>query len=111
MITRQQTPLGFTLLKTMRSHAAHARYLAELRLDDDEMCTVVGYLATCQTEGIPSPYAYSPTKNVYLDSNGNRVLVSETSHRCYQAFEVSPQMLLFKTDDAAADYHIRFRKA
>jgi hypothetical protein len=112
MTTKQQTPAGFKLIKTIRSHTGYARYNATLEWSDDrEDCIVYGYLATCQCDGIPSPYAYSPAQEVNIDEQGRKVVLFETSHRCYQVFEVLPQTKIFATDDAATEFHIRARAA
>jgi hypothetical protein len=105
MITKQQTPPSFTLVKTIRSHAGHGRYLSETAKNP------IAWLANVQCEGIPSPYSYSPSRPVWLnEGTGQKVVIFETSHRCYQVFEISPQLLTFKTDDAATDWHIRFSR-
>src|SRR5208337_1983014 len=90
------------LLKTMRSYAAHARWLAEI--DESEP---MEYLARVQVEDIPSPYSYSPS-NMILKWNGKSVVCFETSHKVYQVFEVPANMLRFDTDEKATDWHIRF---
>jgi hypothetical protein len=71
---------------------------------------MVGYLAECQLEGILSPYSYSASRMLFRDLHDRKVIVRETSHRCYQVFEVSPQMLTFESDEAATEWHIRFSK-
>ena len=37
---------------------------------------------------IPSPYAYSPTHQVYRDEQGRDVIVVETAHKRYDVFQV-----------------------
>lgn len=105
MIAKHQTPTGFQLVKTIRSHSGHARYLAELSEEP------IGWLATCQIEGIPAPYAYSPTVPIWAnEEDGRKVIVKETSHRCYQVFALSPQLLRFNDEKKAEDWHIRFSR-
>jgi hypothetical protein len=99
--------MTFRRLKTITSHAGHARWLAECDLTDDGDLIVQGYLATVQREEIPSPYAYSPTTQLYR-WNGKKVFLSETRHRRYEVFEVPANMLTFKTDEEATAWHIRF---
>jgi hypothetical protein len=91
-------------IKTIRSYAGHARFLAE--------CAElpVAYLARVQVEEIPSPYAYSPTVQI-LDHDGEAVVIFETNHKRYEVFAVPPQFLRFQTDQEAEDWHIRFRPA
>jgi len=90
-------------IKRIRSHTGYARFLAETSEEP------TGYLARVQIEEIPSPYRYSPT--VAIDEwNGKQVIHLETSHRCYDVFEVHPELLRFKTEDAAADWHVRYCK-
>src|SRR3990167_2870792 len=88
-------------VKKITSYAGHSRFLAECA---DEP---VGYLARVQVEDIPSPYAYSPSKQI-LQWGDKKVVIFETSHRTYEVFEVPAQLLRFKTDDEATDWHIRF---
>lgn len=90
-------------IKTIRSHSGLAQWLAETSEEP------IGYLARVQVEEIPSPYAYSPSKPIY-DWNGKAVIWFETKHRYYEIFEVLPQMLRFKTDDEATDWHLKYGK-
>ena len=92
-------------LRTMRSHQAHANIIAEMSKEP------IGYLARCQVEDIPSPYAYSPTVLIW-DWNGRPVVIFETAHRRFEVFAVHPELLRFATDDEATEWHIRYyRKA
>lgn len=91
-------------LKTITSYSGLARWLAETA---DE---TVAWIARVQVEEIPSPYAYSPTKAI-LDWNGKQVIYFETSHKRYEVFEVPANLLRFKTDAEATDWHIRYSKA
>lgn len=104
--------MSLKLLKTIRSHAGHARFLAECDGHDSERWEdcCFGYLPRCLAADIPSPYAYSASWPLYR-WNGKRVLVRETSHRCYQVFEVPATVKTFATDDAATEYHIRMTRA
>jgi len=90
-------------IKTIKSYTGLSRWLAEVA---DKP---VAYLARVQVEEIPSPYAYSPVKEI-LDWNGRNVIYFETSHKRYEVFAVPPELLRFKTEDAATDWHIRFMK-
>lgn len=87
-------------LKTIRSYSGLAKWLAET---SDEPHA---FLARVQIEDIPSPYAYSPTKPIYKWENRD-VIWFETSHRCYEIFEVHKELLRFNTDDKATDWHIQ----
>lgn len=66
-------------IKTIRSHSGYFRFLGEVRDAN------VGF--TKRIAGVPSPYRYSPEDTVYLWKN-KQVFVRETSHRCYQVFEI-----------------------
>lgn len=90
-------------IRTITSHSGLARWLAET---SDEP---IAYLARCQVEEIRSPYAYSPSVSI-LDWNGRAVVWFETSHRRYEVFEVPAELLRFKSDEAATDWHIRYSK-
>lgn len=72
-------------LKVVTGHAAHARFLAELESDGDGMYLALGTIP--RHPEIPSPYAYSPTHQVY-DWNGTLVIVVETRHARYEVFKV-----------------------
>ena len=71
-------------IRTLTSHAAHARFLAE--------CGdwTVGHVA--KPENIPSPYHAAPWYPVLewiVSPNRTRlVVIFETSHRRYEVFEV-----------------------
>ena len=71
-------------IKRIRSHAGHARFLAECAEE------AMGWIP--RQEDIPSPYAYSPEWPVE-DWNGKPVVIRETSHRCYDVFLVPEQMV------------------
>jgi hypothetical protein len=89
---------SLTKIKTINSCAGYARWLSETSEEP------IAYLARVQVEEIPSPYAYSPVKPVY-EWNGKRVISFETRHRHYEVYEVSPQLLSFKSDDEASDWN------
>jgi hypothetical protein len=84
----------FGLLKTMRSHAAAARFSAEL---PEEPCGWV-----LKPENIHSPYASGPVRPVFAWRD-HYVLFVETAHKVYQAFSVAPR-LVHGTEDAAYDH-------
>ncbi len=90
-------------VKTITSHAGLARWLAEVSEEP------VAWLARVQVEEIPSPYRYSPVVAVY-EWNGRKVAWFETRHRRYEVFEVPAELLKFKTEAEAEEWHIRFRK-
>lgn len=75
----------FTRIKRIRSHTGHARYLAQ--------CTDAGSIP--RPIGIPSPYAYSPDCLTYRNTRGQRVIICETSHRCYDVF-LLPDEITFR---------------
>lgn len=67
----------------------------------------VTWLARVQVEEIPSPYMYSPTVRI-LEYRGKQVIIFEVRHRRYEMFEVPANLLRFKTEQEAEDWHIRF---
>jgi len=71
--------MTFKKLKTITSHAGHARFLAECEETD------LGHIRRQDT--IPSPYAYSPVWPV-LSWQKRAVIIREVSHRRYVVFEV-----------------------
>jgi hypothetical protein len=92
-------------IKTIVSYRGLSRWLSEVS------DTPVAWLARVQVEEIPSPYAYSPSVCV-LDWNGRKVIYFETRHKHYEVFEVPAELLRFKSDQEATDWHVRFsRKA
>lgn len=92
-------------IKTITSHVGLFRWLSEVETKP------VAWLARVQCEHIPSPYASGPSKAI-LDWNGRSVVYFETRHKRYEVFEVPAELLRFKTDAEATDWHIRYcRKA
>lgn len=67
-----------TPIRTIRSHAGLARWLAELSEEP------IGEIAR---PDIPSPYHFSHTVNVW-DWNGKAVFWRETSHKVYRIYGV-----------------------
>ena len=92
-----------TKIKTINSHVGLSRWLAELSEEP------IAYLARVQVEDIPSPYAYSPTKDIW-EWNGKAVVWFETRHKHYEVYEVQPELLRFKTEQEACDWHIRYSR-
>ena len=91
--------MEFKLLKTFRSHAAFSRFLMEVDY------APVGYIPRVQS--IPSPYAYSPTDFIY-NWKGTRIIVRETAHRVYKAFEVPADITVHNNEeDAIQAYLVR----
>lgn len=86
---------------TLRGYSAHARWNAQVRERDG------GYLARCQVEDIPSPYRYSPVV-IVLEWNGQDVVCFETAHRRYEVFEVPTNLMRFRTEQEATDWHVRY---
>jgi hypothetical protein len=81
-------------LRRDRSHAGHFRTLHTL--------TPIGF--TPRPDGIPSPYMFSASWTVYRDPEGRRVILAETSHRCYDLFDASPLPWYFTEAEAEAEY-------
>jgi hypothetical protein len=88
-------------IKTITSHVGLGRWLSETNE------TPIGYLARCQCEHIPSPYAYSPSVRI-LDWNGRPCVYFEVRHKRYEVYEVPQELLRFKNDDDACNWHLRF---
>ncbi len=84
-----------TKIKTITSHAGHARFLAEC---DGEFA---GYIPR-QTD-IPSPYAYSPTHAVWMWDT-KPVIIVETKHRRFTVFAVPADMIMADETDAMNKY-------
>lgn len=67
-----------TRIKRIRSHAGHGRFLAEC--DEPPVGSI--------PRQIPTPYAFAPTHLVWRWGT-RHVVIAETSHRCYDLFEVT----------------------
>lgn len=89
-------------IKTINSHVGKARFMAEITHFG------IGYITRVQ--GVPSPYASSPTDIVH-EWNGKRVFMRETKHKYYQVFEVPADVTIYQTDDAATEAFIAQLKA
>ena len=76
---RVNDPFGPARIKRITSHSGISRYLSYV----ESTGLVINRLAT-----IPSPYAYSPTHQVYRDEQGRDVIVVETAHKRYDVFQV-----------------------
>ncbi len=93
---------AFIRIRRDRSHTGHFRWLAGAKPTGE-------YLARVQTESIPSPYAYSPSVIVY-DWQSIPCVCFETSHKVYDVFSIPTNLLRFKSDDEATDWHIKYGK-
>ena len=87
-------------IKTITSHVGVFRWLLSETSGDP-----IAWQARCQANGIPSPYAFGPTKAVY-DWNGRAVVYFEVRHKRFEIYEVPASMMRFATDEEAADYEI-----
>jgi hypothetical protein len=94
----EENPMAFRCIKTIRSHAGHARFLAECEQDGENGYAIVGLIP--RVTDIRSPYAYSPTDHV-MRWNGSNVICRETAHKVYQIFEVPAHERLTDEDTAA----------
>ena len=71
----------------------------------------MAYLARLQVNDIPSPYAYSPTKDVYSwktarHPEGQMVMWFETRHKYFEIFEVPKSFSpIFNTEEAASNWN------
>ena len=92
-VTLHPSMLGATTtlqrIQRMTSHSGHARCLAEC--DDTPYCIA-------RQADIPSPFAYSPTWNVYWYRE-QYVIIRETAHKRYDVFSVPNHLLQPKEDD------------
>ena len=93
--------MSYRRIKTLRSYATLARFIAELPESP------AGYIPR---PNIPSPFRYSPAQAVYA-WNGKTVFWLETSHRVYEIFELSPDTLFYASDDDATEAYIAARQA
>ena len=66
-------------VKRIRSHAGHARFLAEVEWGVGEID---------RDPNVPSPYEYSAEWVVHRHPIHGIVCVRETSHRCFDVFKV-----------------------
>ena len=67
-------------IKTLRSHAAHGRFLAETDEGKDKEVPKI--------EGLPrSPFSFSPTTMLYW-YDGKYVAIIETAQRTYEVWAV-----------------------
>ena len=94
--------MSLSKIKTIRSYVGLARWLAETTEKQE-------WLAYVQVEDIASPYAYSPTKQI-RQWHGCDVVWFETAHKVYEIFAVPNELLRFKDEEKATDWHIRFSK-
>lgn len=97
MITEKQ----MKKVKTMRSYAARARFIA------DESENPVGWLASCAL--LRSVCAHSPTKGVYWHDDGYPVVTVEVKHRVYVAYDVSGAALHKDEGSAEREYLQAYR--
>jgi hypothetical protein len=89
-------------VKTIASYSGLARWLSTVKETGE-------YLTRYQVRHIPSPYRYSPTVEVVAWKN-KQVVWFETSHRRYEVYAVPADMVKFKSEKEAEDYHIRLMK-
>ena len=82
-----------TPIQTIRSHAGLARYLARLGRP-------IGHILRDAID-VPSPYASGPTWRVHRGPDGRPLILSETSHRCYQAFLVPDPTPIYRREREA----------
>ena len=86
-------------LKTIRSYTGVAQWLTEVSKQPH------AWLALSEINQIASPYAYSPTRGIYI-WKGKEVIGIETAHRKFQVFEVPAAMVSYATDAEATDAYI-----
>lgn len=77
-------------IKTLRSHAALARYNAQLGRE-------LGW--TPQPAEVKTPYSFGATRMVW-EREGKAVVVYEVAHRRYEVHEI-PAAAIYATEDAA----------
>lgn len=78
----------------IRSHSGLARYLATVS------DSFVGWIP--RQADIRSPYAYAPSHGVYEDPQRGKVIIVETSHRCFDIFAVGDTQVFASDDDIIA---------
>ena len=88
--------MEFKKLKRITSHAGYARFLQEVQGAEHNEYAPAGYIPRVMS--IPSPYASSPTDNVWT-WNGKNIIIRETSHKVYEVFEVPAGVVIHKNLD------------
>lgn len=84
--------MTYAKVKTITSHAGHARFLAECSEEP------LGYIPTPWE--IPSPYAYSASTVVWLHyPTARRIFIKESTHRHYTVYQLTDGKLM--TDEQA----------
>jgi hypothetical protein len=78
-------------IKVLRGYAANARYRAQ------EKVKHYGYVPRRLCAHIPSPFFYSPTREVSTIRSGLRVIIVETSHARYEVFCVPSERMICRT--------------
>lgn len=88
-----------TKVKTITSHAGLSRWYGEV--------TPYGWIPRTN---IRTPYASSPTHDVYLYRN-EPVIVCETSHKRYEIYALDESETIYHTDEEATEAFIHMRHA
>lgn len=76
---------GYNRIKRITSHVGLSRYMDTLRNTENTIP---------RQANIPSPYAYSPTHQVYRTAEGFLIFIVETAHKDYDVFQVPAGVLL-----------------
>jgi hypothetical protein len=95
-------------IKTLRSHTAHARWIAECDWGTDDDMKIAGYLPSHLMPMRPR-YHSAPCFAAFV-WRGQPHLTIETSHRCYEVWQIDADALC-ATDEEATDKYITQRRA
>ena len=97
-------------IKTLRSHTAFAKFLAELRHDENGYLVIAGHMPRFVSP-VKGRYIYSPTTKVYVlgDAPESRLVVyAEVKHRTYEIWDVSSMAHHVTTWEQAEAFQLKY---
>jgi hypothetical protein len=97
--------MAHTKLKTLRSHTAHAQFLATCDETADGFCVIAGYLPRALAPA-NDRYHYSPVVAVYrlADEPSRLVAIFETAHRKYEVWAIDRTRIM--SEARAIEVHL-----
>lgn len=90
-----------TRIKRITSHVGYYRFLQDA-LKNGQTSEPLGWIP--RDLDIRTPYSCGPTHVVYA-LDGRKVFIAETSHRQYDVFDCSKDVI-YRTDDEATDAYL-----